>query len=109
MQCAEDKVNCDEYFARDEEKFNAFHRQHMSRLQGSPVVPIQSRFDTKSFRYKVVSIQSRFDIKSFRYKSSRLVTYVKLIRYKDMLLQVVLIQNTILYLNDQTNLQRHTH
>ena len=57
MQCAEDKVNCDEYFARDEEKFNAFHRQHMSRLQGSPVVPIQSRLDTKSFRYKVVSIQ----------------------------------------------------
>ena len=27
MQCAEDKVNCDEYFAHEEEKFDAFHQQ----------------------------------------------------------------------------------
>ena len=47
----------------------------------------------------VISIESRFDI-----NQSRFVTHVKSIRYKLTLLQVISVQNTTLYINDQTNL-----
>ena len=60
MQRAEDKVNCDEYFAREEEKFNAFHQQTHEWIARE-----SGRFDTKSFRYKSIRFVT---FKSFRYR-----------------------------------------
>ena len=51
-------------------------------------------------RNPVVLVQSRFDTSHFDTSRSQFVAHVKSIRYKLTLLEVVLIQNTILYIND---------